>query len=204
MTTFVACFSYKGGSAKSTVSATLASALIAEGKTAVILDLDPQGSLVALGNDTECNMPDVYPDEDDLLNSSLVVWQKVKASFSEFDYVIVDHPPLTSGAKLTGRYDTVLLCTQPSRIDYLAALRGFKSLAAGTKTGLVISRVKNTNDQKEMVELLTTKFKDVFIVPESSAMQATLNRAETIFTTKDKYYNLKKLQAVFQSITKFI
>ena len=200
MSKVIGIWSYKGGSGKSNSSLMLGSALIASGSTVGIIDLDPQGTASDIAAESEA-LPDVFPDDMGLKDAPLAKWQKTINGFSDLDYIIVDHPAGMPGTALTGRFDMVLVCTQASRPDYVATLRGIKSLDPATDFYIVVNRYKQTNDQSEFLELLKTKFPNrVFVIPESGAIQKTLNNAESVFTATSRPYGLAKAKAAFQII----
>lgn len=205
MTKLVACTSYKGGVGKSSTVLNIASGLEAEGFKTAILDLDPQGSLVLLSNREDANFTDVYPDENDLLNKDLNEWGKLKHAMREFDYIVVDHPALTLGAKLSHRFDVVLVCTEPTQMSFAGSLRGFRSLSRTTKYCAVVSRYKkNVRDHKDFMPIMAQEFGTVFTIPETTTIQSTSNRSESVFTTKDRYANKNELKAAYQEIINFI
>jgi cellulose biosynthesis protein BcsQ len=200
MTKVIGVWSYKGGSFKSGLSLNVASGLIEAGFKVAVLDLDPQGTASDLAADSDL-LPDVYPDDAGLKDATLAQWNKTMKGFSDLDYIIVDHPAGMAGTELTGRFDMVLVCMQAARPDYTAALRGIKSLDANTDFYVVVNRYKNTNDQNEFLELTQTKFKDrVFVIPESGAIQKTINRAESVFTSTLRPYGLAKVKSAIQAI----
>ena len=111
----------KGGIGKSTITANLAAEMVAMGRSVVVLDADPQGSLVAwagLGDGVLATLVKVvdaaHPAE---------FRRAAHAAAQEAERVLIDTPPgFTDPALLAGLLaDLVLLPAGPSSLDIMAA-----------------------------------------------------------------------------------
>lgn len=111
----------KGGIGKSTITANLAAEMVANGRSVMVLDADPQGSLVAwagLGDGVLATLVKAV----DAGNPSQ--FRKVAhAAAQEVERVLIDTPPgFTDPALLAGLLaDLVLLPAGPSSLDIMAA-----------------------------------------------------------------------------------
>jgi chromosome partitioning protein len=116
----IALVTQKGGAGKTTVAASLAVAASEAGEKVVALDLDPQGSLAAWGDDRESDAPAVDRIEGDRLTKL----PDVLAALARGGYTlaILDCPGIASTATniAIGAADLCLVPARPTRIDLRA------------------------------------------------------------------------------------
>ena len=121
MLPIIAVTGRKGGIGKSTITANLAAELLAMGRTVVVLDADPQKSLVAWAELGDGILRDlVQPVETD---SPADFARAVDAASRRADRVLIDTPPgFADPALLAALHaDLVLLPAGPSPLDIIAA-----------------------------------------------------------------------------------
>ncbi len=127
----IALVGQKGGSGKTTIAATLAVAATAAGEKVVALDLDPQGSLVAWGNDRDADIPPaVDAVTGEKLNQIAEILEKLSAS--GFTIAILDCPGVASTAITTAMRcaDLCLVPARPTKIDLRASIPTVQSLVS--------------------------------------------------------------------------
>lgn len=126
----IALVTQKGGSGKTTLAAALAVAASAAGETVIALDLDPQGSLTAWGNDRKSETPAV----DSLSGAKLAQLSTILTSLARkgFTLAILDCPGIASTATNTAMSaaDLCLIPTRPTRLDIRATKPTIESLMA--------------------------------------------------------------------------
>jgi chromosome partitioning protein len=135
--------SQKGGTGKTTLALNLASAMEADGRTAVIIDLDPQASAKSWHDGREDESPVVISAQAARIPEVLKTAQEHGA-----DFVIIDTAPHSENASLTAARasDLVLVPTRPAILDLraiaasadicaLAKVRAFAVLNAAPPRG---------------------------------------------------------------------
>jgi chromosome partitioning protein len=126
----IAFVSQKGGSGKSTLAANLAVRAAETGEKVIALDLDPQGSLAAWGDDRAANDPAV----DRLTGDKLARLPEVLAALSRqgFTIAILDCPgtasTVTNAAMRAA--DLCLIPARPTRLDLRATKPTIEALVA--------------------------------------------------------------------------
>lgn len=116
----IALVTQKGGAGKTTLAAALAVAAAESGETVVALDLDPQGSLAAWGDDRNADTPAVDRLDDDRLPRLPAILEGLaKAGMT---LAILDCPGVASTATNLAikASDLCLLPTRPTRLDIRA------------------------------------------------------------------------------------
>lgn len=117
----LALVTQKGGSGKTTIAASLAVAAAEAGETVIALDLDPQGSLLAWGNDRDGDTPAVDQiDAERLARLPELLSSLEKAGMS---LVILDCPGIASTASNLAMKaaDLCLLPARPTLMDIRAS-----------------------------------------------------------------------------------
>jgi chromosome partitioning protein len=126
----LAFVSQKGGSGKSTLSANLAVRAAETGEKVIALDLDPQGSLAAWGDDRTADSPTV----DKLIGDKLARLPEVLAALSRqgFTLVILDCPGVASSVTNAAMRaaDLCLIPARPTRLDLRATKPTIEALVA--------------------------------------------------------------------------
>ncbi len=126
----VAVAAQKGGAGKTTISVHLATAATLAGYDAAIVDLDPQGSAAAWGDDRGEEPPEVISGQPSRL-------EKILASAKEqgFDLLILDTGPAAdAAARRSAEFaDLVLIPCRPASFD-LRAIKTTIDLVATTRT----------------------------------------------------------------------
>lgn len=128
----IALVTQKGGAGKTTLAATLAVAASEAGEKVIALDLDPQGSLAAWGNDRQADAPAV----DTLAADKVAQLPQVLAALAKkgFTLAILDCAGIasTSTNLAMKAADLCIIPTRPTRLDIRAtkptieALMGLK------------------------------------------------------------------------------
>lgn len=127
----IALVGQKGGSGKTTLAASLAVAAVGAGERVVALDLDPQGSLAAWGNDRDAETPPaVDAVTGDKINRVPEILEKLAAS--GFTVAILDCPGVASTAITTAMRcaDLCLVPSRPTKIDLRASIPTIQSLVS--------------------------------------------------------------------------
>jgi chromosome partitioning protein len=126
----IALVSQKGGSGKSTLAANLAVRAAETGEKVIALDLDPQGSLAAWGDDRSAN--DVAVDR--LTGDKLTRLPEVLAALSRqgFTMAILDTPGLAGSVTNAAMRaaDLCLIPARPTRLDLRATKPTVEALVA--------------------------------------------------------------------------
>lgn len=130
----IALVTQKGGAGKTTLAAALAVAAAQAGETVIALDLDPQGSLTAWGNDRKASSPVVETLAGAKLSQLGTVLTKLARS--GFTLAILDCPGIASTATTTAMAsaDLCLIPTRPTRLDIRATRPTIESLMAMKRT----------------------------------------------------------------------
>jgi len=138
----------KGGIGKSTITANLAAEMVAVGRSVVVLDADPQGSLVAWAGLGEGVLTTLVRAVD--AGHPAHFRKAVQAAAEEAQRVLIDTPPgFTDPALLAGLLaDLVLLPAGPSSLDIMA-VRDAIDLARQAQ--------KERGDGKPIVRLVPSK-----------------------------------------------
>lgn len=121
----IAVLNQKGGVGKTTLAASLASALIERGRFVSLIDLDPQGCLSLLAPQVEQIRPRELP--------------KKLRRHAASDYVLIDTPP-SMGARARIAADLADGVIIPTLAEFLA-LRGLATLLATVDPGKIIGLV---------------------------------------------------------------
>lgn len=116
----IAFVTQKGGAGKTTLAAALAVAASEAGERVAALDLDPQGSLIAWGNDRAAEAPAVDSLTGDLINRLPDVLKALAAR--GFTLVILDCPGVASTSinLAIKAADLCLIPSRPTRVDLRA------------------------------------------------------------------------------------
>jgi chromosome partitioning protein len=187
----IAVLNQKGGSGKTTTSINLAEAIKQTGKSTLIADSDPQGSVRDWNNATngEC-LPVVGLDRPSLAKDI----ENIK---NGYDYIIIDGAPQLSNnmSAAINVADTVIIPVQPSPLDVWAcselvsAIRTKQELGSKIKAFFLISRaIQNTTIAKDVkkaivdygIPVLNNYTTQRVVYPE------TINQGKTIFHSKNK------------------
>lgn len=144
----VAVTGRKGGIGKSTITANLAAEMVAMGRSVVVLDADPQGSLVAWAALGEGILATLVKAAD--AGNPAQFRRTARAAAQEVDRVLIDTPPgFTDPALLAGLLaDLVLLPAGPSSLDIMAVRDAIE---------LVRQARKERGDGKPMLRLVPSK-----------------------------------------------
>ncbi len=122
MTVVIAVVNLKGGSAKTTTAAFLAQAFHDAGLSVLVVDADPQGSLLRWADGAEWPMPTIAL-------PARTLHMQLRGLAGEHDVVIVDTPPLDSQAGIVSSAlraaDLVVVPVAPTpmEVERLSAVR---------------------------------------------------------------------------------
>lgn len=113
----------KGGSGKTTLCLNVACALVAAGQTAVVLDLDDQGSCIAWDDARAQDAPVVVP-----ATAGAVPRLLAGAAARQVDWVLCDTPAVVDAPAhaVAEQVDLVLIPAQPTLIDLAAIVHTLK------------------------------------------------------------------------------
>ena len=158
---FVSFLNQKGGTGKTTLSISVAHALVEKGKKVILVDADPQGSArdwaASRPEDQEPLFPGVGLDRP-------VIHKELPALAKDYDFAIIDGPPRVSELARSAilASDLVVIPVQPSPYDIWAADEIIKLISEASvfkeniKCVFVINRkITNTvigRDVKEALE----------------------------------------------------
>jgi chromosome partitioning protein len=160
----IALITQKGGAGKTTLAASIAVAAQQAGETVVALDLDPQGSLAAWGDDRAADTPAV----DRIDGERLPRLSDILAALAGqgFTLAILDCPGIASTAtNLAMRNaDLALVPTRPTRLDIratkptvealLSLKRAFAFVLSQSSTNLRSSRTTEASAGLDMMGVL--------------------------------------------------
>jgi chromosome partitioning protein len=134
----IAFVTQKGGSGKTTLSASIAVAATEAGENVVALDLDPQGSLARWGSRRELEAPLIDRLGDDRLAQLPQILQALKAK--GYTLVILDFPGhlSTAGNLALESIDLAMVPTRPTTLDLQAAMPTTQTLAQFQKPFLFV------------------------------------------------------------------
>lgn len=146
----IALISQKGGSGKTTISLNLAIAATLAGKSAVVIDLDPQQSAARWARLRSAETPLILPGHAPNLADLIA-----RAHSGGADLVIVDTAPKSENAALAAARlaDLVLVPCQPSSLDLdaVADTVGIAALA-GTKACFVLNNCRASSSLADQAE----------------------------------------------------
>ena len=201
----VAITGRKGGIGKSTITANLAAELLALGRRVVVLDADPQQSLVAwsrLGDGILRDLVQPIETEDPVEFA-----KNVRAAAMRADLVLIDTPPgFADPALLAALHaDLVLLPAGPSPLDIMAArdavsvARQARSERGGTLPAirLIPSKVTRTTLGRELPASLADMGEPV--LPEVG-QRAVVADATLAGLTVREHDNRSVAQAEFEAL----
>lgn len=192
----------KGGIGKSTLSGNLAAELVAQGRSVLLLDADPQGSIVAWGNLGEGVLRQIVQPIDAANPSAFK--KTVQELGKKRDRVIIDTPPGFAEPALLAMAlaDLVLLPVGPSPLDLLPAsdalrlAREARKARGGRlpKIGLVPSKVMRTKLGGDLPATLEAMGERVLpgiglrsVVAEAALSGLTVREAATKSTAAEEF-----------------
>ena len=131
----LAILSNKGGAGKTTLALSLAVAAVEKGKTAAVIDVDPQASAAEWGDGRESDEPAVVSAQATRLAPVLKEAEK-----SEVDLVVIDTPPRSEDSTMRSARaaDFCLLVARPSIYDLRALSNSADVLALAGVPGAVV------------------------------------------------------------------
>jgi chromosome partitioning protein len=134
----IAFVTQKGGSGKTTLSASIAVAATEAGENVVVLDLDPQGSLAGWGERRDSETPAI----DRLVGDRLVQLPQILKGLEArgFTLVVLDCPGFlsTAGNMAMECIDLALVPTRPTTLDLHAAVPTTRALGKFEKQFLFV------------------------------------------------------------------
>lgn len=141
----IAILSQKGGAGKTTVAVNLSVIAESKGKTALLLDLDQQGSASHWGDSRSADTPHVDTAQPSRLKSVLA---PVAASGAA-DLVFIDTAPTAQADALEAARaaDLVVIPCQPSILDIRAIQHTIDILRLAGKTGVVVLNLVKPQEQ---------------------------------------------------------
>lgn len=131
----LAIISQKGGAGKTTISLNLAIAAELAGKTAAVIDLDPQASATTIGDLREAENPTIMSVQAVRLPQVLAAAEKSRA-----ELVIIDTAPHSESDSLTAAKvaDLVLVPCRPTVLDLQAISRTVNLVELAQVPALVV------------------------------------------------------------------
>lgn len=184
MAVVISVSNQKGGCGKSTISANLAIELIAQGKSVVLLDADPQHSTVDWASLGEGVLSRIVKPVD--ASNPRAFRKALDEASSRCDRIVVDCPPSLTDAALAAMAasDIVLLPVQPSPLDILAGKKALqlarearKAKKGKLKIGLVPSKMTRTRMGADLMVALAAMSETLLpaIASRSAVCEAVLS-----------------------------
>lgn len=185
--TTIAICNLKGGTAKTTTSILLATALTRLGKTATVIDLDPQGSATEWATTaTEDNAPlpfDVIPGNA----------QSIRRQATTTDFIVLDCPPLNPHIidAAVAAADTIIVPVSPSGIE-VDRMWDAIQLAGSTPVKVLLTQViPHTKSMDSLIQALEEEKVPVFdtVIPRREKIRSYY------CTTPDELFGYEKITA---------
>jgi chromosome partitioning protein len=152
----IAIVSQKGGVGKSTLAVHLATEAVAQGRRALLLDLDPQGSAMEWANRRGDRPPDVSG-----ANPASIAKEIERAKADGYDLVVVDTAPHADHAALQAARaaDLVAIPCRPSTFDIAAISATLDLCKLANKQSVVVLNAAPIRSRVtiEAVEAITEK-----------------------------------------------
>lgn len=180
----VAIISQKGGAGKTTLAVHLAVSAERDGKTAVVVDLDPQASATSWKDSRQADSPTVVSAQPTRLPNILEV-----AKNGGVQFCIIDTAPHSESAALVAARssDLILIPCRPAILD-LRAISNTIDLAkiAGKKVAVVLNAVPARSSLANEASVAVKGY-GVYVVPVQIGQRAAFIHSLTVGQTAQEY-----------------
>jgi chromosome partitioning protein len=180
----VAIISQKGGAGKTTIAVHLAVSAERDGKTTVVVDLDPQASATSWKDSRQADLPTVVSAQPTRLPNILEV-----AKNGGVEFCIIDTAPHSESAALAAARssDLILIPCRPAILD-LRAISNTIDLAkiAGKKVAVVLNAVPARSSLANEASIAVKGY-GIDVVPVQIGQRAAFIHSLTVGQTAQEY-----------------
>ena len=198
----IAIIAQKGGTGKTTLALSMAVAAHRAGRTAAIIDLDPQASASNWGDRRKANQPAIVSAQPARLPQILEA-----AEESGADLIVIDTPPRAEQAAIAAARAAhlVLVPCRPSIFDLETFSTTLDLIAAvGSKPLAAVLNAVPTRGQKRQQAEQALKELDISVCPEVFGARVAFDHANTVGLSAQEYEPASKaaeeIQNVYMSI----
>ena len=202
----IAVIAQKGGTGKTTLALSIAVAAQRAGRTAAIIDLDPQASASNWGDRRKANRPAVVSAQPARLPQILEAAEENGA-----DMVIIDTPPRAERSAIVAARAArlVLVPCRPSIFDLETFSTTLDLIAAvGRKSLVAVLNAVPTRGRKRQQAEQALKELGVAVCPEVFGARAAFDHANTVGLSAQEYEPASKaaeeIQNVYTSICRLV
>ena len=202
----IAVIAQKGGTGKTTLALSIAVAAQRAGRTAAIIDLDPQASASNWGDRRKANRPAIVSAQPARLPQILEAAEENGA-----DMVIIDTPPRSERSAIVAARAArlVLVPCRPSIFDLETFSTTLDLIAAvGRKSLVAVLNAVPTRGRKRQQAEQALKELGVAVCPEVFGARAAFDHANTVGLSAQEYEPASKaaeeIQNVYTSICRLV
>ena len=202
----IAIIAQKGGTGKTTLALSMAVAAHRAGRTAAIIDLDPQASASNWGDRRKANQPAIVSAQPARLPQILEA-----AEESGADLIVIDTPPRAEQAAIAAARAAhlVLVPCRPSIFDLETFSTTLDLIAAvGSKPLAAVLNAVPTRGKKRQQAAQALKELDISVCPEVFGARVAFDHANTVGLSAQEYEPASKaaeeIQNVYMSICRLV
>ena len=202
----IAIIAQKGGTGKTTPALSMAVAAHRAGRTAAIIDLDPQASASNWGDRRKANQPAIVSAQPARLPQILEA-----AEESGADLIVIDTPPRAEQAAIAAARAAhlVLVPCRPSIFDLETFSTTLDLIAAvGSKPLAAVLNAVPTRGKKRQQAAQALKELDISVCPEVFGARVAFDHANTVGLSAQEYEPASKaaeeIQNVYMSICRLV
>ena len=202
----IAIIAQKGGTGKTTLALSMAVAAHRAGRTAAIIDLDPQASASNWGDRRKANQPAIVSAQQARLPQILEA-----AEESGADLIVIDTPPRAEQAAIAAARAAhlVLVPCRPSIFDLETFSTTLDLIAAvGSKPLAAVLNAVPTRGKKRQQAAQALKELDISVCPEVFGARVAFDHANTVGLSAQEYEPASKaaeeIQNVYMSICRLV
>ena len=202
----IAIIAQKGGTGKTTLALSMAVAAHRAGRTAAIIDLDPQASASNWGDRRKANQPAIVSAQPARLPQILEA-----AEESGADLIVIDTPPRAEQAAIAAARAAhlVLVPCRPSIFDLETFSTTLDLIAAvGSKPLAAVLNAVPTRGKKRQQAAQVLKELDISVCPEVFGARVAFDHANTVGLSAQEYEPASKaaeeIQNVYMSICRLV
>ena len=194
----IAIIAQKGGTGKTTLALSMAVAAHRAGRTAAIIDLDPQASASNWGDRRKANQPAIVSAQPARLPQILEA-----AEESGADLIVIDTPPRAEQAAIAAARAAhlVLVPCRPSIFDLETFSTTLDLIAAvGSKPLAAVLNAVPTRGKKRQQAAPALKELDISVCPEVFGARVAFDHANTVGLSAQEYEPASKAAAEIQNV----
>ena len=202
----IAIIAQKGGTGKTTLALSMAVAAHRAGRTAAIIDLDPQASASNWGDRRKANQPAIVSAQPARLLQILEA-----AEESGADLIVIDTPPRAEQAAIAAARAAhlVLVPCRPSIFDLETFSTTLDLIAAvGSKPLAAVLNAVPTRGKKRQQAAQALKELDISVCPEVFGARVAFDHANTVGLSAQEYEPASKaaeeIQNAYMSICRLV